>query len=371
MSGQVKIRLFASADPSYAVFSVASGQYRMDFYRQKALILKKGDMVIISEMNGKLALKMMTSPSVACDSVSFLQYSGNDTFTLRINGKSPSRQTYSGDLKCIPDLETLLCINTCDIESYVAGVVKAESGVGKNIEYCKTQAIIARTFLYNNFNKHTPDGYNLCDNTHCQVFSGITSDTMINRASELTRGMVILAPDSSLAIAAFHSNCGGETSPAEYVWLSSQSYLKSVNDPWCTASRNASWAKTLSFNSFVSYLLRSGFKGDTSNRLQFNFLPTTRQRDYHTGSFTLPMGLIRKDLNLRSAYFTVRVAGDSVLLQGRGYGHGVGLCQEGAMVMAERGYNFSQILKFYYSGIIIAEISRAVSRTGTTDNDKY
>jgi stage II sporulation protein D len=366
---QVRVRIFASSDPTYAVFTVISGQYRMETNRIQSTILSKGDLVIISDLNGRLAVKSGSSPSLICDSVQFIRYSGDVSFTVRINGNNSPRQLYYGDLKCKPDLETIILINTCDIDSYVAGVVKAEGGTGRNIEYCKIQAILARTYLYKYFDKHGTDGYNLCDNTHCQAFNGVTKDTLISRATLETSGMVILAPDSSLAIAAFHSNCGGETSPAEYVWLSGQPYLKSVTDPWCRSSRNASWTKTISFKDWTAYLARSGFSELLSDRSLFSFMPAHRQNEYHVGTIKIPMRQIRNDLNLRSAFFTVNVTGDSVVLNGRGYGHGVGLCQEGAMSMAERGYTYTQILRFYYSGVIIADISKAVRKDETVKRD--
>jgi stage II sporulation protein D len=253
-------------------------------------------------------------------------------------------------------METILLINICDIESYIAGVVKAEGGSDKSIEYFKTQAIIARTYMYKYFNKHIPDRYNLCDNTHCQAFNGITSDSLIKRASYETKGLVILGPDSTLVIAAFHSNCGGETSPAEFAWLTGEPYLKKVIDPWCRSSRNATWTKTISFDRWTNYLSNSGFVGNISDRSQFNFSPESRQNEYRAGTFSYPMRQMRTDLNLRSAFFTLSVVGDSIIFNGRGYGHGVGLCQEGAMVMAARGYTFSQIIGFYYSGVRIVDI---------------
>ncbi|HUV00019.1 MAG TPA: hypothetical protein VMW32_03545, partial [Bacteroidales bacterium] len=63
----------------------------------------------------------------------------------------------------------------------------------------------------------------------------------------------------------------------------------------------------------------------------------------------------------RSTFFSVSADGDSVLLKGRGYGHGVGLCQEGAMAMAAKGFNFSQIIDFYYSGVTVTDIKNAVA----------
>ena len=183
---------------------------------------------------------------------------GKDSFSLRINTRTPVRQNYSGDLQCKPDLGTLLLINTCDIEAYVAGVVKAEGGLGKNPEYIRTQAIIARTYMYRYFDKHIADGYNMCDNTHCQAFNGMTSDSTINSAVLSTEGLVILGSDSTLIISAFHSNCGGETSPSENVWLTGQPYLKKVRDTHCLSSRNARWQKSFSISDWIGYLKNSG-----------------------------------------------------------------------------------------------------------------
>ena len=360
LTGQVRIRLFTSNDPGYATFSVTRGQYEINTYSGHTIILQAGELAMISEYNGRLAIKTMNSAAFACDSVIFSGKTGNDLFTLRVSGKPPSRQHYSGDLQCIPDLETILYINICDIESYIAGVVKAEGGSGKNIEYFKTQAIIARTYMYKYFNKHVSDRYNLCDETHCQAFNGITDDSLIIRASNETKGLVAVGPDSTLIISAFHSNCGGETSPSEFVWLTSQPYLKRVSDPWCRSSRNASWTKSISFESWKAYLSKIGFSGDSSDSLVFNFSPVSRQNEYRAGTFTYPMRQMRMDLNLRSAFLTISVEGDSVIFRGRGYGHGVGLCQEGAMVMAARGYTFSQIIDFYYSGVRIVDIKDAV-----------
>jgi stage II sporulation protein D len=74
----------------------------------------------------------------------------------------------------------------------------------------------------------------------------------------------------------------------------------------------------------------------------------------------MPLSTIRSDLNLRSTFFTVIAVGDSIILKGKGYGHGVGLCQEGAMEMAAKGFNYKQIIDFYYFGVLISDISNAV-----------
>ena len=362
LSGQVKVRIYANQTPESVLFSVTGGKYQIDSFNGKNEIIKEGEMAIISKYNGKLVVKIISKTGFICDSVIFLGLTGNDSFALRTNGQAPVRQFYNGDLKCFPDLGTLVFVNISDIESYIAGVVKTEGGSGKNIEYLKTQAIIARTYMYKYFNKHASDFYNLCDNTHCQAFNGITKDTLITRATYSTSGQVILAPDSTLIISAFHSNCGGETSPSENVWLTEQIYLKRVIDPYCIKSRNAIWQKKLSINDWTAYLKKMGYNGSYGDSSLLNFSQRSRSNNYRVGNFSLPLSQIRMDLNLRSTFFFVTVAGDSVVFDGRGYGHGVGLCQEGAMEMADKGYDFKKIIGFYYPGVIISDIKNALTK---------
>jgi stage II sporulation protein D len=257
-------------------------------------------------------------------------------------------------------------INICDPETYIAGVVRAEGGEKKNIEYFKSQAVIARTYLYRNINKHITDGYDLCDNTHCQAYNGITSDSLIIFAALETSGIVILGPDSTLINSAFHSNCGGETAASEDVWLTDQSYLKSVRDQYCVTSRNAAWQKILSKEDWINFLVNSGYKGNKEDPVLLNFSQQKRMKDLSVRNFSLPLRKVRDELNLRSSFFSVTVQGDSVVLNGRGYGHGVGLCQEGAMVMASKGFDFKKIINYYYTGVRIADIKDAVVKETIT-----
>lgn len=356
ISGQVRIRIFANQEPVTAVFSVGSGRYELNTYNENPVTLEKGNILLISKFNGKLAVKRIGSEGVVCDSLLLSGLTGNDLFTLRLNGNIPVRQYYSGDLQCLPDFATLFFINICDIESYIAGVIRAEGGSGKNPEYFKTQAIIARTYMYRYFEKHFPDRFNLCDNTHCQAFNGITTDTLINRAAIDTKGLVMLAPDTTLIISAFHSNCGGETSAAEDVWITYQPYLRKVTDPYCLTSRNAVWQKVISLSEWTGYLKSNGYSAGDDGLSLLNFSQYSRKKDYKVGSFSIPFRKIREDLNLRSSFFSVTNENDSVVLRGKGYGHGVGLCQEGAMVMASKGFDYKQIIEFYYTGVRITDI---------------
>jgi stage II sporulation protein D len=364
--GQVRIRLFSSQTPESALFSVTGGRYELITYNGGSLSVKKNETVLITRFNGKLAVKTGNEKGFTCDSLLLLGKTGNDLFTLRINDGIPLKHFYSGNLQCYPDLGTLLMINNCNVETYIAGVVKAEGGSGKSKEYIKTQAILARTYMYKYYDKHLPDRYNVCDNTHCQAFNGLSKDSLINWAAMETRGLVILDHDSSLIISAFHSNCGGETAAPADVWLTSLPYLKTVVDHYCIDSHNASWDKRISLNEWIRLLKKSGYAGQTDNPAAFTFIQKKRQGNYLTGSFTIPLITIRTELNLRSTFFSVYADGDSVIIKGKGYGHGVGLCQEGAMVMAEEGLNYRQIIDFYYSGILVTDIKNAVISGGNT-----
>lgn len=359
-SGQVKIRLYSSQSSASVTFSVTGGVYELRTYPGGSLMINKNEPVFITRFNGRLAVKTRNEKGFVCDSLTLSGKTGNDQFSVRINGNQSVRQFYSGDLQCFPDLGTVLMINNCDIENYIAGVVQAEGGRGKSIEYCKSQAILARTYLYRYFDKHLRDRYNVCDDIHCQAFSGLSADSMIIKAALETKGLVVLDSGKNLIISAFHSNCGGETSLPEDVWLTGMPYLKRKHDPYCIASHNALWEKRISVKDWAVVMKRHGFEGSFDNPAIFTYIQTSRQINYRAGTFSIPLNTIRSELNLRSTFFSVIPDGDSLLLKGKGYGHGVGLCQEGAMQMAVNGSSYRQIIDFYYSGVTVTDIKNAV-----------
>lgn len=357
--GQVKVRLFADQHIESAILTVTGGDYELNTCQDKPILIRENEQIAFALYKGRIAVKVRSRKGFACDSVTLTGLTGKAFFSLRIiNGESGTRH-YSGNLKCLFDLGLLVFINSIDTESYIAGVVKAESGPGRNIEYCKAQAVLARSYLYRNISRHMIDNYNMCDNTHCQVFFGITSDPVILKAALETKDLVaVFKRDSSVIVPAFHSNCGGHTSNSRDVWLADLPYLKSRTDPWCTRSRNAKWRKTIPAREWVSYLQHAGCRSDFADISVVNFAQVTRQNNYRVGSFAIPFNQIRNDFNLKSSFFSVIADGDSIHLSGRGYGHGVGMCQEGAMAMAANGFSYKQILEFYFSGVVLSDINR-------------
>jgi stage II sporulation protein D len=355
-SAQVKIRLFTSQSFGTVVFSVKEGGYDLEAYPGGKISVGRRDLVLMARYNEKIALKINNNQGIIIDSAYFTGSTPDASFSLRVNSKIPVIQYYSGDLLCKPDLGTLLIINRCDFEKYIAGVVKAEGGSGKNIEYFKSQAVLARTYMFRYFDKHKSDGYNLCDDVHCQAFNGVSFDTVLNLATLQTRDEVVFDSDSNLIISAFHSNCGGETSPAEYVWLTGQTYLKRVADPFCAGSRSSNWEKVISGDEWRRFLQRTGYSIHGKDLSVFAYRQSSRVAEYRAGSLRIPLTTIRNELGLRSTFFSVVPRGDSLIFRGKGYGHGVGLCQEGAMEMATEGFDYRHIINYYFTGVKIGRI---------------
>lgn len=360
LEARVKLRLLSSFNTDSVVFAVIRGEYGINCFPSGSVVLEKGQSAVLFRSGEKLLMKTENYPFwMVADSVLLAAGSEHDSFTLSFGENGQLTRQYSGELQCMSDLGTLLLINSCDVESYIAGVVKAEGGSGRHPEYFKVQAVIARTYMYRHLYRHIPDGFSLCDDVHCQAFNGITDDSLIIRAVGETRNMIITGPDSQPIVAAFHSNCGGETLPSEHLWLTARPYLKKVQDPYCTASRNSVWRKSIPLREWIEYLKRSGMQAVPADHAVLNFLQPVRMVSYRAGNFSLPFVQIRSDLGLRSSFFSVRVEGDSVIFSGKGYGHGAGLCQEGAMVMASKGFDFKKIIGFYYRGVTVTETGNA------------
>lgn len=238
-------------------------------------------------------------------------------------------------------------INVLDIDNYVAAVVEAESGYDQPPEFYKLQAILCRTYVLKNSDKHMGEGFAVCDKVHCQVYHKKCSREEIIKATFATTSMVVVDKDLQLINTIYHSNCGGQTCNSEDVWSQEISYLRCVNDTFCTKSSNANWEKVVPKKHLHSYF--SGH-GPMENVYRFNQNPY-RQPDKKINS--VPLTKIRNDFGLKSTYFTIAEKGDSVIFYGKGYGHGVGLCQQGGICMARQGYSYVDILNHYYQGIHI------------------
>ncbi len=262
---------------------------------------------------------------------------------------------YLADLRVSVSMNSLLMINQIDMEKYIMGVSETEAGSNCELEYYKVQAILSRTFALKNLGRHKTEGFHLCDAVHCQAYKGRNIwNEDVEIGTEVTNGLVLVDEDSVLINAAFHANSGGETRGAEKAWLNGKQYLRPVLDPFSLNQPGARWQKAIPAGEWIRYLQTKGFMlgvlQDTSV-LEMNL--NHRQDYYRSGQDSLPLSVIRDDYQLKSDFFSVRFEGDRILLDGRGYGHGVGLSQEGAMGMARLGYHYTAILNYYYHQVQI------------------
>jgi stage II sporulation protein D len=252
-------------------------------------------------------------------------------------------------------MNSLLMINEIDLEKYIMGVTETEAGTGRQLEYYKVQAILSRTFAFKNLARHRSEGFNLCDAVHCQAYEGMNRwSEDVEIGTDVTNGLVLVDRDSVLLNAAYHANSGGETRGAEQVWLNGKNYLKPVLDPFSLNQPGARWKRSMPVDEWIRYLRTKGVLiGALKDTSILGMTLGHRENYYRCGRDSLLFSVIREDLGLKSDFFDVKVVGDQVLLDGRGYGHGVGLSQEGAMEMARRGYRYTAILPYYYDQIQI------------------
>lgn len=264
-------------------------------------------------------------------------------------------QRYAGDMTVIAKGNRLILVNTMDLDAYVSRVVQSEVGTGAVEEYYKIQSIICRTYAMGNMGRHAEQGYDVCDHQHCQVFDGKKQLTeTVVKAAAATSGIVMADTAHRPILAAFHANCGGQTANAQDVWTDARSYLVSVSDTFCLDQRSALWKDTL----YVDGL--KAFVGSDVDSLLVDGLTWTqpkRAAHWELGGQKFRTSELRREFKLRSTFFDMVIKEGMVHVSGRGFGHGVGLCQQGAMQMAKSGFTYGEILGHYFTGVALVNTS--------------
>src|SRR5690554_975875 len=281
-----------------------------------------------------------------------------DDIGLKLRPRDPilKERIYNDGFIISAGTKGLTVVNDVSFKHYLGGVIESEGGGGQHVEYYKAQAVISRTYALKYMNRHHKEGFNLCDQVHCQAyFSKLTHTKAIAVAVEETEGVYIEDTiTNKLVDAFFHANCGGQTSVTDYVWKEDIHYLQPIKDTFCIHTRQANWEKKIPKKEWENYLVKEFFypiEDSLYREFIFTFEQTDRKAFYLSPHLGIPLRDLRYKFNLKSTYFSCYPEGDFVVLKGKGFGHGVGLCQEGAMGMANKGYNYKQILAFYYEGI--------------------
>jgi stage II sporulation protein D len=286
-------------------------------------------------------------------------------------------RTYPGGIKISKGSE-ILVVNHIPIEEYLKGVLPYEMGIlpRNQIEALKAQAVAARSYAMANMKPKSE--YDILSTIYDQVYRGIEKkDEIINEAVELTRGVVALY-QGKIINAKYSSTCGGKTEDNENIWHGKRiSYLRSVRDsgwdgrPFCRFSPHFEWERSYKKDQFFLVVKKQIGELFGQNPKEIRWIKIaqyTRTNRVHTieiqtdiGKFYLDKDQIRRLFadfrgSIKSLMFRIKVKGNSIIISGRGYGHGVGMCQFGAMEMAKENFNYQQILYHYYTGIRLAKL---------------
>lgn len=260
---------------------------------------------------------------------------------------------------------SFLAINELDLEDYLKGVVPVEISPQWHPEVLKVQAIVARTYALYRRQINTGRGYDLVSTTADQVYGGQSQEHPVaDQAIAETQGLV-LSYQGRLILSAYHSTSAGPTENAQEVWGMDLPYLKGVHCPFDRRSPRFQWLREMALDHIQAAFSRNGYPISMIATLTpFDRTPSGRVRRirvlHSEGEIILRGEELRRILGyseLPSTQFNLEHNGRDVKMQGRGSGHGVGLCQWGAKEMAELGYRFDRILKYYYPGVKVVPYS--------------
>lgn len=286
-----------------------------------------------------------------------------ETGSVKLKGTSPSTKQhyYEDNFEITRGPKGLRIVNCVSMNNYLCGVIESEGGGGRHLEYYKVQALMSRTYALKNMHRYKKYGYHLSDGVDCQAYHNKLRFTPeIRKAVEETEGMVLVDQNDELVTTYFSANSGGQTCDASWVWNTSVSYLEPFIDTFWTNTPQATWTRTIDKSAWRNYLRdQFGVTEAEYGELIYNFQSEDRTAFYIHPSLGIPMRDLRSKFRLKSAYFKTRLENDKVILDGRGFGHGVGLCQEGAMEMAKRGYDYTQIARYYFNNVKVIDMRRS------------
>ena len=333
------------------------------------------------------------------------------TIGVNFHWERQETQTFEGILRIVVEADKIVAINELPVERYLTSVISSEMSATASPEFLKAHAVISRSWLLAQMEKrqkhqegsdsffsfvkkddelirwydredHTI--FDVCADDHCQRYQGITkaNNPHVAEAISDTRGQV-LAYGGEICDARFSKCCGGETEEFQYCWEDTpKPYLVSFHDPWCNTSDKKILSQVLNdfdqetpnFYRWTVEYSQAELSELVSRKTGIDFgtitdlIPLERGKSGRIWrlkivgtkkTFTIGKELeIRRALSenhLLSSAFEVEKQGDRFVLHGKGWGHGVGMCQIGAAVMGEQGKTYDEILLFYYRG---AQIQR-------------
>jgi len=297
-----------------------------------------------------------------------------------------SQKRFRGIIKVLPYGRNVRLINVVYMEDYLRGVVPPEIGPRdeNEIDAIKAQAVERRTYAVGHLQQYSGEPYDMKSTVADQLYEGMESENrLVNRAVEETAGDVAMFHDNFIN-AYYHSTCGGLTDDISQVWdKPAQPYLVPVDD-----NASCSWSKYFSWQEqFTEEQLRGRLEqylsSDRGRQINLSRITDIAIRERTAGGRVAKLIVRTKDDNYRfykdrirwaigrasnpelilpSDKFEVEISSDdqgnisTILFKGNGYGHGVGMCQCGAIGFARNGWRYDQILERYYSGMELKKL---------------
>ncbi len=310
---------------------------------------------------------------------------------------------YRGDLLITPNNGSLLVVNRLGVESYLRGVVPLEIGERKAGEEAavEAQAVAARSYSYIRMAESGSRGFDMYGSIQDQAYGGVDAEKPMSDAAVTATRDMVLRYAGRIISTPYHSTCGGSTAAMSEVWWrqSDKPYLQPVSDRipgtdsfYCDPSPRFRWTASFDANQLQTVLEKyigtvtpgsepsvsaagaqrvplgriTGFRveGRTrSDRVSAVSIQTERGNYVVRGNdvrfiMRTPAGSL-----LNSTYFTAETTTDrsggiaSLVLRGGGYGHGIGMCQWGAIGRARAGQDYRTILTTYYPGTTVSRVS--------------
>ena len=349
----------------------------------------------VSVKNGRINYNGALYDELYFDSVTPSTLFAEPSFILRnvpigidFHWQRTQTQKFAGSLKFIAEGDRITAINKVGIEDYLISVISSEMRADASLEFLKAHAVISRSWLLARIEdrKHPEtagsaiphERYDVCADDHCQRYQGLTPAVGANvrKAIDQTWGQV-LTYNGRICDARFSKCCGGRTELFSTCWEDKDyPYLQSVEDPFCDCHDHAILSQVLNdydletpdFHDWEQRYTRRDLSELVRNRTGIDFGEIQTLEPVERGASgrikylriqgTKHTEVIGKELairralstsHLKSSAFEIQTEGDTIILKGRGWGHGVGLCQIGAAVMASKGYGYKEILKHYYT----------------------
>ncbi len=307
--------------------------------------------------------------------------------TLKVAGPSSTRE-YRGWIQLSIRGSRIWPVNELPLEAYLTGVLPCELGASNPLEALKAQAVAARTYALSRIGDFVKEGCDLVDNTRAQTYRGATAEA--ERTNEAVRQTAnqILVFDGRPISALYATVSGGVTASAREAFGSEVPYLRSVPDvdesgkPFATGAKYFEWEASFTQVQVSDLLQKAGlFTGPVTDLRIDGTTESGRVAAVvvvgPVSDRRIPATSLRAALGvnvLRSTFFTLERTPDGWKLRGRGWGHGVGMCQAGAVGRAKAGQDYKQILAAYYPGaqlITVPGSALTLANRGGVTRQKY